>query len=109
MSDVRKEHAKRLFDRSSKSKDSRIFRHFLKNLLVLWELNKSAQKLVSYILESNDVSGPDSIGITGERLKRFFFDVESGYEKEIRENISREDFAEGKISFEEVEKTFWKE
>ena len=98
------------FDRSSKSKDSRIFRHFFEELVSTMGIEQAAQKLVSYILESNDVSGPDSIGITGERLKRFFFDVESGYEKkEIRENISREDFAEGKISFEEVEKTFWKE
>jgi len=99
MNDVRKEHAKRLLTNLQNQKIHEFSDVFFEELVSTMGIEQAAQKLVSYILESNDVSGPDSIGITGERLKRFFFEVESGYEKRDQGKHKSGGFRRGKDFF----------
>ncbi|QQS59208.1 DEAD/DEAH box helicase [Candidatus Peregrinibacteria bacterium] len=78
MGDVQKENAKRLMIELQNQKIHEFSGVFFEELVNTMGIEQAAQKLVSYILQSNDVPGPQSIGITGERLNRFFFDIENG-------------------------------
>ncbi len=76
IADVQKANGKRLMIELQNQKIHEFAGVFFEALVSKMGIEQAAQKLMSYILESDEVEGPHSIGLEGERLKRFFFDVE---------------------------------
>lgn len=76
LDDIRKQNGKRLMLELEDQKIHEFAGAFVERLVSEMGMEQAAQKLMSYILESDDVEGPYSIGLEGERLKRFFFEIE---------------------------------
>ena len=74
--DVRKENGKRLMIELEDQEIHEMAGPFFEILVNEMGIEQAAQKMMSYILESDDVEGPHSIGVDGDRLKRFFFEME---------------------------------
>ena len=75
-SDVKKDNAKRLMIELQDQKIHESAGQFFEEMVSAMGVEQSAQKLMSYILQKDDIEGPHSIGLKGERLKRFFFEIE---------------------------------
>ncbi len=76
VADVQKANGKQLMLKLQNQKINEFADVFFEMLVNKMGIEQAAQKLMSFILESNAVEGPQSIGLEGERLKRFFFDVD---------------------------------
>ncbi|MCT4592512.1 MAG: DEAD/DEAH box helicase [Candidatus Gracilibacteria bacterium] len=74
--DLKKENAKKLMAELENQEINESAGLFFALLVDEMGFEQAAQKLMSYILESDEVTGPESIGVKGEQLKRFFFDIE---------------------------------
>ncbi len=74
--ELRKENGKRLVEELATQKIHDSARVFFEMLSSKMGVEQASQKVMSYILSLNDVKGPHSIGIEGERLQRFFIDIE---------------------------------
>ncbi|MEI7510797.1 MAG: DEAD/DEAH box helicase [Candidatus Peregrinibacteria bacterium] len=76
LDDLRRENGKKLVAELGNQPIHESAGVFFEMLVNKMGIEQAAQKIMSYILSLNEVKGPHSIGVEGERLKRFFFDIE---------------------------------
>lgn len=79
LDDVRRSTGKRLLEELQNQKIHEFAGDLFQVLVDQMGMEEAAQKMMSYILESDDVEGPHSIGVTGEKLQRFFSDIDRKY------------------------------